>query len=390
MSRSIKTKTLRIILCLLMAIALLPLISNTAEAAERREEFVVTKGPQDAAFTYTGTHFEITGDDGGDQDGVFITPEKTMTVASTDGTVITKLVMTRSYYTADGTLADKGTVTVSGNTITVTGINDTSVTISHADGDGFYKYVQINNVKVYYEDDDILAENITLDSESLELEEGDTAVISATVTPDNATYTVANITWKSSDESVATVDQNGKVTAVGEGEADISATITNGSDYTDDDVTVTCKVTVKNLVVISNIELKIDAPVGGDKVTADHSDPDDPDSPYNWLTQNPKPKVTSLNNDVELTQIQGEKIALWLNEEEGVFAGTFVGGKKYRVMGVIQPKEGYKIADEFKLTINGTEVTDFYSNAPGMVLFTYTVTAVKNNPPYIVPDTSVK
>ena len=73
-----------------------------------------------------------------------------------------------------------------------------------------------------------------------------------------------------------------------------------------------------------------------------------------------------------------------------MFAGTFVGGKKYIFMGVNQPKEGYKIADEFKLTINGTEVTDFYSNAPGMVLFTYTVTAVKNNPPYIVPDTSVK
>ena len=38
----------------------------------------------------------------------------------------------------------------------------------------------------------------------------------ATVTPDNATN--KTVTWTSSDESIATVDENGKVTALKEGE----------------------------------------------------------------------------------------------------------------------------------------------------------------------------
>ena len=69
----------------------------------------------------------------------------------------------------------------------------------------------------------VLAVDISLDRDALSLRaKGDTAVITASVTPDNAP--VKEVTWTSSDESVATVDENGNVTATGKGIALITAT----------------------------------------------------------------------------------------------------------------------------------------------------------------------
>ncbi|MGE6515828.1 Ig-like domain-containing protein [Lysinibacillus sphaericus] len=65
-------------------------------------------------------------------------------------------------------------------------------------------------------------ESITLDRNVLELLEGSQDKLTATVTPDTA-----KVIWTSSDESIATVDQNGNVTAIREGEAVITAKIEN-------------------------------------------------------------------------------------------------------------------------------------------------------------------
>ena len=58
------------------------------------------------------------------------------------------------------------------------------------------------------------------------LEVGATRNLTAAVTPSTAKQTV---TWSSSDATIATVDANGKVTAVGEGTATITATSTEKS-----------------------------------------------------------------------------------------------------------------------------------------------------------------
>ena len=63
-------------------------------------------------------------------------------------------------------------------------------------------------------------ESVTLDKTSLELVVGETAQLTATVKPDDATD--KNVSWSSSDESVAKVD-NGRVTAVKAGKATITA-----------------------------------------------------------------------------------------------------------------------------------------------------------------------
>lgn len=63
--------------------------------------------------------------------------------------------------------------------------------------------------------------SITLDQTSIDLKVGESKTLVASVNPNNATN--KNVTWSSSDEFVATVDQNGTVTAVKSGSATITA-----------------------------------------------------------------------------------------------------------------------------------------------------------------------
>lgn len=78
-------------------------------------------------------------------------------------------------------------------------------------------------------------EGVKLDKTSLDLERGDTEKLTATVIPENADGD-KTITWSSNNKEVATVDNQGNVTAVGKGNAIITATAGGKS--------ATCNVTV--------------------------------------------------------------------------------------------------------------------------------------------------
>lgn len=76
---------------------------------------------------------------------------------------------------------------------------------------------------------------ITLNAADITLNVEDTFKLEATVNPDNATD--KTVTWTSSDDTIATVDEDGLVTAIAEGEVVITATASN-------EVTGSCNVTV--------------------------------------------------------------------------------------------------------------------------------------------------
>ena len=88
-------------------------------------------------------------------------------------------------------------------------------------------------------------DGVTLDPTTATLTVGGTQELTATVSPEIATF--KTVTWTSSNEVVATVDENGVVTAVAAGTANITATATNGTGDTADDKTATCAVTVNKL-----------------------------------------------------------------------------------------------------------------------------------------------
>ena len=71
-------------------------------------------------------------------------------------------------------------------------------------------------------------EGITLDKTEGVLTVGNTVTVTATVTPN--TTTNASVTWTSSDEAIATVDSEGKITAVAPGTATITATSDSNPD----------------------------------------------------------------------------------------------------------------------------------------------------------------
>ena len=92
---------------------------------------------------------------------------------------------------------------------------------------------------------------ITLDQENLTLPLINTHTFTATVQPENASD--KSLEWMSSDENVAKVDEDGKVIAIGVGEATITATAKDGSG-----VEASCKVTVPPQLVTRIILDKTD------------------------------------------------------------------------------------------------------------------------------------
>ena len=156
----------------------------------------------------------------------------------------------------------------------------------------------------------IAVESVELDKAELELTEGDSETLVATVKPDDATD--KTVTWSSSDDAVATVE-GGKITAVKPGTATITATAGEKS--------ATCKVTVnKRIIAVESVELnktEIDLVEGDSETLVATVKPDDAtDKTVTWTSSDPAVatveggKVTAVKAGVAtITAKAGEKTA---------------------------------------------------------------------------------
>ncbi len=140
------------------------------------------------------------------------------------------------------------TVTNNGKIITL-GVGETIITVTTVDGE--FKascVITVNPPKVP-------VSGIALSHTTLNLNRGDVETIEATITPPDASNQV--VQWKTADESVATVSNTGKVTAVGAGATTIIATTDDGGK------TAQCNVTVKIPVTsISIVQTDAEIAVG--------------------------------------------------------------------------------------------------------------------------------
>lgn len=183
-----------------------------------------------------------------------------------------------------------GTILATSNEITVTWTDDTTSTTVPVTG-------------------------VTLNKSDLELTVGETETLVATVKPDNATNNT--VTWSSHDEAVATVDENGKVTAVSPGTANITA------NAGDNDTNATCEVHVKAAAVTLSFNTNADY----DKVLGK-------DDPNPWeLTVYTTPSGTDADNNIEWsittdTGSAGRTVLRLPGDGDGK---TYKGGKTVRL-----------------------------------------------------------
>ena len=94
--------------------------------------------------------------------------------------------------------------------------------------------------------------SISLDRSSISLDSADNYQLSAYIYPSTASN--KNVVWESSDPSVATIDDNGMVTALKKGTTKITVKATDGSNVTD-----SCTVTVRNTTYVCDAVDKIES-----------------------------------------------------------------------------------------------------------------------------------
>ena len=113
--------------------------------------------------------------------------------------------------------------------LTAVGIGTATITVTTEDGGHTSSCtVTVTGINV---------ESVSLSHTTLEIAKDATAQLTATVLPENASNPA--VTWESSDETIATVSENGLVTGIKAGTATITVTTMDGSK------TATCAVTVE-------------------------------------------------------------------------------------------------------------------------------------------------
>lgn len=159
-----------------------------------------------------------------------VSEEYSQTLAATGSDTITWSVASGSLPT--GLSLDRSTGTITG-TPTTEGTSTFTVKAENSYGSDSKEYTLTIDPK-----QTVSVTGVSLSATSLTLTEKETTTLTATVEPADAAN--QKVTWSSSASAVATVDANGKVTAVGAGTAVITVTTADGGK------TATCKVTVEH------------------------------------------------------------------------------------------------------------------------------------------------
>ena len=202
-------------------------------------------------------------------------------------------------------VADKTIVSVDDGTVTALKAGNTTITIIIKE-DGIHAVNSTTiNVSVSLNDASVGVENDTLD-----LTVDDESSIVAITTPSDLT-----VKYESNDTNVATVDENGLITAVGEGTAIITVSVGDGVTYAVNSTTVTVsvsKVPTEISVEVDNVELKV-----GENVSAGAN-----------LTPADAGNVQFTSSNESVVKVEdGELVAVGAGE--AVVTVSFAGDDKY-------------------------------------------------------------
>lgn len=148
---------------------------------------------------------------------------------------------------------------------------------------------------------------------------GETAQLTAEVTPSYADN--KRVTWQSSDEKVATVDENGKVTAVGNGTATITATSVSGSYTAAVSVTVKIPVEIQKLTIEAEKETL--TKIGESTELKVKIEPENADlQKLIWKSHNEKVAITDENGKV--TAVGNGTAEITVTTEDGKITASIM------------------------------------------------------------------
>ena len=232
--------------------------------------------------------------------------------AGSTATLKKVVVKTEKPVTVDANVTDMQ-VTTANTALTVNGTVDTlqadaNVTVS---GNGDIKK-QTGSGQI-----SVSVAGVSLDKTEIVLVEGSSEKLTATVEPTNATN--KNVTWSSDHEAVATVDQNGTVTARRGGQAIITVTTADGSK------TATCTVNVRvhigvpvQSVGLNKTELALEVGKTG-TLEAIVEPSDATNKNVTWSSSNPE--FATVDNGVVTAVSAGEAI-ITVTTEDGAKTAT--------------------------------------------------------------------
>jgi uncharacterized protein YjdB len=195
------------------------------------------------------------------------------------------------------------------------------------------------NIKPYYANENgeiqdailtVKVTGVTINLNSIIFNIDASITLTATVTPENAAD--KSVTWSSSNESVATVEQNGKISAVGVGEATITVTTTDGGK------TATCKVIVnKKAGAISYATASVNKTFGDANFT-------------NELTKTGDGTVTYSSSDTKVAEVDSKTGEV-----------TIMGKGEATITATVEDGDNYTYATKtasYKINVTAVKVPD--------------------------------
>ncbi len=234
----------------------------------------------------------------------------------------------------DSKILDSKEYKINGFDTTSTGTKNVTVQYGTSDIEATYQIVVSSSL--------ISAIGIELDKSSLMLNTGSTSSLTATVSPSDASN--KNVTWSSSDNTVAAVDQTGRVTALKAGTATITATTEDGGK------TATCTVTVNQPVTgaeigygTSEIGVGDSASFGGHVLPFDATN-----QKISWKSSDDS--IVSIDNEGIATAHKVGTVTLTLTTEEGGYTATCT-------VTVTQPVTGISLNKASLTLIKGSSET---------------------------------
>ena len=160
---------------------------------------------------------------------------------------------------------------------------------------------------------------INLNEENISMNVGDSDILTATITPDNATN--QNVTWSSSDESIVTANSEGEIEGISSGDATITATTKDGNKKATCEITVVAVEDDTPIVNVESVSLDrkiISMKVGENEILTATINPNDATNKnLIWNSSNESVltvdqsgrivAVSSGSSDITVTSIDGNK-----------------------------------------------------------------------------------